>query len=921
MQDVRTFFPAAIIACSLLIMGFTMQTTNAADFEITVRPELILYAPGDTAAALLTARNTTERRTDAALKLSLVNNLSDTKVIAGETLSLPAGDVAELRVEFTAPEVQYGQELRAELLQDGEVVASASDYFSVADSVWKVALMEFLGGITHHTAPHTEEQIAAQIARHRNSYVNWIEFFFWAPDDWGNMTPEPGATWRSGQAAFYHNTEKLAFAIREAQSHGMKVVTYAKCVAGGLDGWEMARSRPQWFLVDRQGQTFGRPLNAWDLDNWQNLKYNILSDMSGDWTYRVPDLRRLDALDHGINEFIQSKWQFGWDGLRFDSGGFRALNIDGRTWGNPAVNIRNMKRTKERIWQEFPNCLFGYNTNNTAATDGREYPLTPAEMSHEMREMLAGGGLWMGEALRETTMRNGSVKYNTWSQFLQDEVRCIAAIWQAGGHFCYSYGRSGTNLYLYKTTIGTVIGAHPYISPVNLVNSENSLRFLTRWSGFFYDNTMRPAAPEEHNFAVSSQRPLWWREMAKERVASPTRRFLIVHLINPPLEDKVVEIEDTPEALPKPVADATVSFTPPAGEKLVRTFLLLPGKPDRAEILNVSVEKGVVNAPVPEFRILATVIFELEGAYEMPPATPRYSEPMTAEQLAELERTTPREMDKTPWFRNIPPAPTPDIAIADDVHDPAPAYTAPPAARNWKPAESTPPPGWRVGSETGKKVLVYIGHYHYMYDLEQAVQSAAPDATVEYAAWTKRIRGKGHLQEEPNYERLSKFDAVVLVNVDAGSFHSLSDSRDSDWHQVLADYVRAGGRLTVLGGPRTLGQGWFKGTAIEEVLPVEVHPALDVYQLPEPRTIGSAEDTSLDDSPMLYYYHAAKPRPDAAVLAYAEDLPILLERKVGNGSSVVFLGTMLGEPAEGGTAFWQSEEFMKLLGTSILGND
>jgi len=391
-------------------------------------------------------------------------------------------------------------------------------------------------------------------------------------------------------------------------------------------------------------------------------------------------------------------------------------------------------------------------------------------------------------------------------------------------------------------------------------------------------------------------------------------------VINPPLEDEIAKIGDTPEGLPAPITDARVSFTTPANERLVRTFLLMPGRPDRAEVVNTALEDGVVDVPVPEFEILATVIFELEGAYEMPPARQRFSEPMSDAQLAELERTTLRPMERIPWFRNIPPAPTPNVAIADDVHDPAPAFTPPAISHDWKPAKATPPQDWSVGSEDGKRVLVYIGPYHYMYDLRKAIQSADPDARVEYAAWTKRTEGKGHVQEEPNYERLAEFDAVVLVNVDAGSFQALSDVFDPEWHQPLADFVRAGGRLTVLGGPRTLGQGWFKGTAIEEVLPVEVRVTRDIYQLPEPRTMGPAKGKSLADNPMLYYYHAAKPRPDAAVLAYADDLPVLLERKVGKGSSVVFLGTMLGEPAEGQTAFWQSDEFMKLLGTAILGS-
>ena len=100
----------------------------------------------------------------------------------------------------------------------------------------------------------------------RAAYCNWFEKTFWAPDDWGAMTTEPGATWFSGQARRHENTEKLKLQIDAAHRHGIKAITYGKCMAGGNPGWELARRRPEWFTVNVHGRTMGRPADVCVID-------------------------------------------------------------------------------------------------------------------------------------------------------------------------------------------------------------------------------------------------------------------------------------------------------------------------------------------------------------------------------------------------------------------------------------------------------------------------------------------------------------------------------------------------------------------------------------------------------------------------------------------------------------------------------
>ena len=182
--------------------------------------------------------------------------------------------------------------------------------------------------------------------------------------------------------------------------------------------------------------------------------------------------------------------------MRFDSSGFRAYWIDGTKDGRDGVNIRNMKRLKKRLWKALPNYLIGHNTRNPPyiSKDGREYPLEPTDpIAHEVREALAGDCLWMGEAIR--AWRNGNVRYTSWSQFAHDERRCISTIKHYGGNFCYSYGggKEDQARDLYKFMIGTMNGAHQYGNThVILTGSSHWGHFLTRWSGFFWGEQLRP---------------------------------------------------------------------------------------------------------------------------------------------------------------------------------------------------------------------------------------------------------------------------------------------------------------------------------------------------------------------------------------------------------------------------------------------
>ena len=200
-------------------------------------------------------------------------------------------------------------------------------------------------------------------------------------------------------------------------------------------------------------------------------------------------------------------------------------------------------------------------------------------------------------------------------------------------------------------------------------------------------------------------------------------------------------------------------------------------------------------------------------------------------------------------------------------------------------------------------VLIVKGLHHYLYRIPEAIRAAAPDARISQCT-------AGGI---PNtYQEVFQYDMTVLADFGAEAW-------GAGGHKRLAEFVGAGGKLVVLGGQSTLGQGFLKGTPLEKMLPVEARPAKDVYRLSKPIAFGPKKNVPFKDSPLLYYYHATKPRDDTRTLLWAGELPLLLERKVGKGKSLVFIGTALGEAqSKDEIPFWEWKDWPEIIGNAIV---
>lgn len=166
------------------------------------------------------------------------------------------------------------------------------------------------------------------------------------------------------------------------------------------------------------------------------------------------------------------------------------------------------------------------------------------------------------------------------------------------------------------------------------------------------------------------------------------------------------------------------------------------------------------------------------------------------------------------------------------------------------------------------------------------------------------------------YERevLDKFDVVILSDIGANTLLlpdrvSIRSEPSPNRLHLIRDFVIGGGGLLMVGGYLTFqgiqAKGNYKGSAVEEVLPIELFAHDDRNEQPQGVTptiveAGHPVLAGLSNWPQFLGYNRSTARPDATVLAQFGDDPFIAVREPGQGRSAIFssdCGPHWGPPA------------------------
>jgi hypothetical protein len=127
-------------------------------------------------------------------------------------------------------------------------------------------------------------------------------------------------------------------------------------------------------------------------------------------------------------------------------------------------------------------------------------------------------------------------------------------------------------------------------------------RFALRYSRFILDNRLRRLSPEdaEKTLTLTASRPVFWNRFV-QRLDTGDRRFLVIHLINEPLEKGL-----TVDAIQPPPAE-NVTLALAAAETVKHAWYLSPD--DVAQPVKLKLENRTLS-PLPVLKNWGIVVVE-----------------------------------------------------------------------------------------------------------------------------------------------------------------------------------------------------------------------------------------------------------------------------------------------------------------------
>ena len=557
-----------------------------------------LYEPGEKGGLQVKVKNFGSGRAWGELTVLFRSGLGTSTEVSSRTISVGAAEET-FEMAFAAPQ-RWGTEIAVVLSCDGKVETWRT-YFGTTDNFWEM-------GIGHAYPIFTQGERGKSMVRGlpltlRGKYSNWLDVFFWAPCDWSRLTP-PSKLWWGGQTGYPHDEENLQALVKALQGNGIRVSAYVSRNAAGPCGWETARRHPEWF----GGGRFTGRFNVEHLDHYNDPAWRARQEKLDLGWYGVRvDLTQLEPLDYGIDQIIESVKHYGWDAVRFDGH---------YTTGFDPVSTRNMRRLKERVLKAHPHFRFGYNWGRAPEWRGG--------FTHELREAMAGGGMYMQEGIRHWSYTRE--RYWTWSDYGRNEMRIAKRIQELGGTYHCILDLQGdltpAQRY-YKLVHSLICGAHPAYGTHHAVAGSPSWgAFMTRWAELIWHPHLRRVEQPDEQVQVGS-RGVQWKQFVQECVLASDCKRLVVHLLNPPTHDGIPR-GLLPPPLEQPVP---VTFTPAAGETVKQIWLVRPDREPFGRPLDARTTGRKVSVVVPRLQHWEIVVAEIDGTFSVPKPVPAFTEP------------------------------------------------------------------------------------------------------------------------------------------------------------------------------------------------------------------------------------------------------------------------------------------------------
>ena len=880
------------VACDRVELTL-LRAAAVAVAAVTV--EKIHYAPGDAVSAKA------ELLGGAAggaftFRAEVVTELDAAREVFTTNVQLAPGERKELPFQFKLSAAEFGHELRGALVAGGKEVHSSSEFFGVSKNVYRVGITgRHVGQSTRGLTP---ERAAEVMTANVRAYANYFECFAWAPCDYSDLTPKT-EEFVSGQTQYPGSVAGMKLQLAEAHRRGIKAITYGKACGAGISGFLTYQQHPEFF-----GHSFGHgpateQMSTFLLERMLENDYNFNRPSDGGWRHWASLWTRFDsnpAVDFGADELVRSAEMFGWDGVRWD-GHF----------------VENQRRCVDRINAKRPGYVHGY--NSAFANCGSKLFLPPDQS--DFHEIAKDHGLIMDESVRgHSRWTDGSMR-----TFYEGICREADYVKRIGGLPLYITFDMGSRQDVTWNVLSGLAGGqrYTYLTSPGDYAFGTLPKFLTRYSSAVWDDTAMIANAASHfQVALAPGAPtntaVWFDQSTWLRKLPDGRQQVLLHLLNFPGYRHFAQRVQTP---PTWLSNVTVNAKLPAGAKLARAFHVSPDLVEGHHALTPKTEGDKATLVLPEVKLWSIVVLEFAGGASYPVTTPvEDATKHFAEEKQKKEHAAKLAAEKAKASIGTPVASTAQEKpyYADFERE----FNADPAvlAQHFKNFTRPAAPALR------RNGVVDIHHargaFAWLNPVDIALQLAGGGTYTP--SWVDRVGFRlgagGSMEDFPDsYDALFEHDVLVLDNVQAVDL-------GAHRRTMIADFVRAGGGLLVMGGWFNLSQGADRNTSLAELLPVTIAKQ---GNLATNATGFAMTATRTDFFPKVDWARAGAAfqvdqspvKPGAEVLAKAGPHPAIVAGTFGAGRVVVVLANPHGEPAKGTLPYWQSPEWPRVLAACL----
>jgi hypothetical protein len=570
-DDVEIERPLSKLKYYLACDSAWLEKTGDAELS-WVRVDKARYRPCETAIVEGTVINFAPQSRTFLLQAERIQSLGAPDKTVTASLTVPAASASQnFSLAVPLGDTLWGHEIRCSLKEGDRTVATASDFFTVHTNPWAVAIGGHTMDHTEYRASILERERQQPPTRQRKQYFNQIEFVFWAPDDFGNLTPT-GKYW-SGQMRRDNGAESTRLLIEDFHRRGIACSFYAKlCTPGGKSGYELLRKHPDWLYPDFY--------DVAQMDRWDR------STQMSSWP-QLAVRRDIEApFRHHAQEIIRSCKTFGWDTIRYDS----AMN--------EPETVRNFKIVKDAVTQACPDFQWGYNSGHPSGYPPGMYDL-----------MCAGGGLIMEEA-------NVHAGKDSWpyEKCARRQLEFRDQVHPRGGHLVFCpYEATQWSDSVYQKILPICARAHgAWDSLKGQVLLADYHRFYTRYAGQLWDNVyVTPTnAPNRIRWSDGGTNLFLWSSFVYVRQPASTRTELIMHMVNRPPE-RINSYGDC--RVPAPLQNLECTAQIPDGLKPIEVWRLSPELEPEQDRLAFKTEKDRIVFTVPKLRFWNVIVVQFEG--------------------------------------------------------------------------------------------------------------------------------------------------------------------------------------------------------------------------------------------------------------------------------------------------------------------